>query len=144
MGVDLELRIEDVGAKVFVAPLPKVEADPTQIRQLFQNVISNSLKFFRSGVQPQIQISGQITQIDGREHAIVQVKDNGIGIEEIYQQRIFEVFERLHTRSEYEGTGVGLAICRKIVERHQGRIQVESVPNEFTMFIITLPVKQVN
>lgn len=141
--VDLELRIEEVGARVSVAPLPVVEADPTQIRQLFQNVISNSLKFVRAEVQPHIQISGQLTQVDGRDHASIQVKDNGIGIEEMYQQRIFEVFERLHTRAEYEGTGVGLAICRKIVERHQGRIQVESVANEFTTFIITLPVKQI-
>lgn len=144
VGADLEFRIEETGAVIEVGALPDIEADPTQIRQLFQNLISNALKFSRPDVTPCIQVTGELVVVNGRDAVQIYVKDNGIGIEEQYQQRIFEVFERLHTRAEYEGTGVGLAICRKIVERHKGSIRVESVPNKFTTFIVILPLNQTN
>lgn len=139
---DLELRIEQTGATARVSDLPEIEADPTQIRQLLQNLIGNALKFSRSGVPPVIEISSQSVKINGIKHIRLFIKDNGIGVEERFKDQIFEIFERLHTRMEYEGTGVGLAICRKIVERHNGSITVESNPGEGTTFIVTLPCQQ--
>jgi light-regulated signal transduction histidine kinase (bacteriophytochrome) len=141
---DLEVRIEQTGATVEIEPLPMIDADPLQMRQLMQNLIGNALKFRQSEVSPTIKISGGSAGINSTYGNICQISvaDNGIGFEEKYTDRIFTVFQRLHGRGEYEGSGVGLAVCRKIVERHHGTITARSAPNEGATFVITLPVKQ--
>ena len=116
------------------AHLPNVQADPLQLQQLFQNLIANAIKFRRPSVAPVVHISGR--RESGQWH--FAVSDNGIGMEAQYLDRIFVLFQRLHSRSDYPGTGIGLAICRKIVERHGGSIQVHSVPGEGTTFEFTL------
>ncbi|QDT52128.1 Phytochrome-like protein cph1 [Caulifigura coniformis] len=140
---DLESRIGDVEGRVELADLPSIEADPTQLRQLLQNLISNALKFHRPGVKPIVRVTSERIESPGRPPQVrLTVADNGIGFEEQYLDRIFEVFQRLHGRNEYEGTGIGLAICRKIVERHGGTISARSTPGEGSTFIATLPVEQ--
>ena len=134
---DLELKIERLGANVEVFELPAIKAEKSQIRQLFQNLMVNALKFHGDN-QPHIKIYSQRTDHDCR----IFVEDNGIGFDEKYLDRIFMPFQRLHGRSAYEGTGMGLAICRKIVERHGGSITAKGKPGEGSTFIITLPVKQ--
>lgn len=139
---DLEIRIEEVGGCVEIGDLPVIEADALQMRQLMQNLISNALKFHRPETVPVVQVESHI--LDGRtdnERYEIRVSDNGIGFEEQYAERIFQIFQRLHGRGEYEGTGIGLATCRKIVERHGGTIAVESAPGQGATFIITLPVR---
>ena len=135
---DLEIKIQRLGADVEVLELPVVKAAKSQIYQLFQNLIANSLKFHRDGDRPHIKIYSRRTDNDYR----IFVEDNGIGFDEIYLDRIFAPFQRLHGRSVYEGTGMGLAICRKIVEQHGGVITAKSKPGEGSAFIITLPAKQ--
>jgi PAS domain S-box-containing protein len=135
---DLELRIEQVKGKVEASPLPAIEADPSQIRQLLQNLIANALKFQRKDVPPVVRISAKV--VGG--HCILSVADNGIGFEEKYLDRIFTIFQRLHGRHEYEGTGVGLAVCRRIAERHGGSITAKSTPDQGAEFLVTLPLKQ--
>ena len=143
---DLELRIEQTGAVVEVGELPAVEADPVQMRQLFQNLLSNALKFRREGVPPRVRVSARTFTgagaEDGRgaEWCEVAVQDNGIGFDEKYLDRIFALFQRLHGRGQYEGTGIGLAICRKIAERHGGTVTARSTPGEGSTFTVTLPV----
>lgn len=145
---DLEMRIEQTGGEVQVKDLPEIEADPTQMRQLFQNLISNGLKFHHPEVAPIVKITGCKVKADQnnlewrKELVKLTFEDNGIGISEQYFTRIFGVFQRLHGKSEYEGTGVGLSICHKIVERHNGQIRVESKLGEGSRFIVTLPLKQ--
>ncbi len=136
---DLEMRLEDGKGKVILTDLPIIEADPTQMRQLFQNLIANGLKFHQENIPPIINIESKI--IDNNNCQIM-VKDNGIGFEEKYKERIFRVFERLHARSSYEGTGIGLSICRKIVERHHGIITVNSDIGKGSTFMINLPLSQ--
>jgi signal transduction histidine kinase len=148
---DLEARIAQTEGSVEVGPLPTIEADRAQMRQLFQNLIANSLKFHRPGVPPVVTLradpcppppgglGGDETVNSGWQFT---VEDNGIGFEEKYLDRIFQVFQRLHGRNEYEGTGVGLAICRKIVERHGGSITAQSQPGVGTRFIVVLPARQ--
>jgi signal transduction histidine kinase len=135
---DLEAVIEGSGGSVEVGDLPTVTADPFQMRQLLQNLISNGLKFHREGVPPVVRISGRIR---GRI-AEIEVSDNGIGFEPRFNARIFKVFERLHGRGSYPGTGIGLALCRKIVDRHGGSITAESTPGEGSTFIVSLPAAQ--
>ena len=144
---DLEVRIEQTGATVTVDGLPTIDADPMQMRQLFQNLIGNALKFHRENIPPVVRVTGH--RVPSRErgknardscHLIVQ--DNGIGFDEKYLDRIFTVFQRLNTRTTYEGSGVGLAICRKIAERHGGTISARSVPGQGATFVVTLPVEQ--
>ncbi len=135
---DLELRIEQSGGKVVVSELPLVDADPSQMRQLFQNLIANGLKFHRKGVAPEVMIHSSAVGDSVR----VEVSDNGIGFDEKYLDRIFTIFQRLHGRHEYEGTGVGLAVCRRILERHGGNISAKSSPDQGAKFIITLPVRR--
>ncbi|MFL5352175.1 sensor histidine kinase [Archangium sp.] len=137
---DLELAIAQAGAAVTVGELPTVEADPAQMRQLLQNLLSNALKFHREGVPPSISIQGGL-DAEGRL-AELRVEDNGIGFEVKYLDRIFALFQRLHGRGKYEGTGIGLAICRKIAERHGGSIDARSTPGQGSTFIVTLPLKQ--
>ena len=147
---DLEVRIEQTKAKVEVGPLPTIEADPLQMRQLLQNLIGNALKFQPPNAQPVVKINAQILQRDfssGGETEPVDelceltIQDNGIGFEEKYTDKIFAVFQRLHGRGEYEGTGVGLAVCRRITDRHGGTISALSKLGEGATFIVTLPVK---
>ena len=132
---NLRLAIDESGATISHGPLPTVRGDDVQIVQVLQNLIGNAIKFRREGVPPLIQV--QIER--GEREWVCSVKDNGIGIEPAYHQRIFQVFQRLHGREEYSGTGIGLSLCKKIVERHRGRIWVESVPGEGSVFYFTLP-----
>ncbi len=131
---NLKMMIEDSGAAVTYAdPLPEVEADETQLTQLFQNLIGNGIKF-RSDRPPQIHVSARRNG-DGWVFA---VRDNGIGIEPQYWEQIFVIFQRLHTRQKYPGTGIGLAVCKRIVERHGGKIWLDSQPGQGTTFYFTL------
>jgi signal transduction histidine kinase len=134
---DLEENIKDVDGRVEIGPCMTIEADVTQMHQIFQNLIGNALKFHRPGIPPVVKVS--VLPENERTCRII-VEDNGIGFEEKYVDKIFAVFERLHGESEYEGTGIGLAIVRKIVERHQGSITVKSQPGIGTTFVVTLPV----
>jgi signal transduction histidine kinase len=132
---DLETTIQAADGTVEVGALPTAVVDEPQIRQLFQNLISNAIKFRRGDVPPVVRIDGEIT---GR-FAEISVSDNGIGFDPRYATRIFRVFERLHGRGEYPGTGIGLALCRKIAERHGGSITVDSTPEKGSVFTVTLP-----
>ena len=132
---DLQVRLEESGGRVTSDPLPAVWADEGQLGQLLQNLVGNALKFRRPGVAPLVHVSAERR---GNEWFLA-VRDNGIGIEPRYFDRIFVIFQRLHGVEEYSGTGLGLAICKKIVERHGGRIWVESKPGEGTAFCFTLP-----
>lgn len=135
VSVDLTTAIAESGAEVTRSDLPIVMADRSQLRQLFQNLISNAIKF-RGERAPRVHVTAEP---DGDEWRFA-ISDNGIGLDPQYAERIFALFQRLHTRDEYEGTGIGLAICKKIVERHGGRIWVESRPGEGTTFFFTLPM----
>jgi PAS domain S-box-containing protein len=134
---DLEFQIQDTGATIQIGNLPSLEADPHLIHLLFQNLLSNALKY-RNANKSVIKISS----MEEEGSLQITVKDNGIGFEEKYADLIFKPFKRLHKRNEYEGTGMGLAICRKIVERHGGTITARSTPGKGATFIIDLPVKQ--
>ena len=139
---DLETRIEQTKGQVTVGQLPTIEADSLQMRQLFQNLISNALKFHQPEVPPAIEIS-HVSGADSDSAIELEIRDNGIGFDEKYLDRIFTPFQRLHGRSEYEGTGMGLAICRKIIERHGGRLKAKSVPGHGSTFTIALPCRQI-
>jgi light-regulated signal transduction histidine kinase (bacteriophytochrome) len=131
---DLQLVIADAAAEVTHDPLPVVHGDAGQLGLVLQNLLGNALKF-RGAAPPRIHIGAR------REGGqwVFSVQDNGIGIEPRFRERIFQVFQRLHPRSEYQGTGIGLAICHKIIERHDGRIWVESEPGQGATFFFTLP-----
>jgi light-regulated signal transduction histidine kinase (bacteriophytochrome) len=144
---DLQIAIEESGAVIEVAPMPIIEADATQMRQLFQNLFSNSLKFRKKDVPPKITVSGRLfnREDDSRqlvEHCEIVIADNGIGFDNKYADRIFAIFQRLHGKTEYDGTGIGLATVRKIVDRHAGMIEADGVPGEGATFRITLPAQQ--
>ena len=141
---DLEIRLEKTKGKIEYVDLPKVDADPLQMTQLFLNIINNALKFHKPNVPPVVKISSRMTtsKRNGSEICEITVADNGIGFDEKYSDRIFTIFQRLHGRQEYEGTGIGLAICRKIIERHEGTIIAKSIPGESATFVITLPIRQ--
>ncbi|HWW62061.1 MAG TPA: ATP-binding protein, partial [Thermoanaerobaculia bacterium] len=136
---DLEHRVHEANGEIVIGELPTVDADALQMRQLFQNLAGNALKFHRDGVAPRVEIRGDVE--DGR--CRISVSDNGIGFEEKYADRIFTMFERLHGRGKYDGTGIGLAICRKIVERHGGSIAARSTVGEGSTFIVTLPMERI-
>lgn len=140
---DLEYQIERSGGRVEINDLPVVDADPIQMRQLFQNLISNGLKFYSEGRVPHVKVymKSSTTAVDDSISIVVQ--DDGIGFNQKYSERIFNMFERLHGKGVYEGTGIGLTICKKIVERHGGTITVESEENVGTVFTVTLPVNQI-
>ena len=141
---DLEMRIAEAKGRVEVDTLCRIKADPLQIRQLFQNLIANGLKYRRPDVPPRVLVSSRIipTQdADGTgEACCITVEDNGIGFAPESAGKIFGLFQRLHGRSQYEGTGIGLAVCKRIVERHGGTINAESSPGMGARFIVTLPV----
>lgn len=136
---DLELRILDTGGQIEVGNMPTLEADKMQMRQLFQNLAGNALKFHKDDKPPLIKIYSQQSE-NGCCDIIVE--DDGIGFDEISFEKILKPFERLHGPNKYEGTGIGLAICKKIVDRHNGKISVKSKPGEGAKFTITLPNKQ--
>ena len=145
---DLEVRIEQTKAKVEVGDLPTIEGDPLQMRQLLQNLIGNALKFQPPDAQPLIRIQGRLlkspfagTPEEDPGQCELTIQDNGIGFDEKYLDKIFAVFQRLHGRNEYEGTGVGLAVCRRITDRHGGTINAKSKPGEGATFIVTVPVR---
>lgn len=159
---DIEVSIQEANASIHVDKLPELDAIESQMRQLFQNLISNSIKFRKPGVDPVIKISSELatgdhTQRNNRNFSVIgnprfwennpfcniYVKDNGIGFDPSYAERIFNLFQRLHSRSTFEGTGIGLAICKKIVDNHHGQITAESRESEGATFIITLPLSQV-
>ncbi|MVT12192.1 hybrid sensor histidine kinase/response regulator [Chitinophaga tropicalis] len=148
--VDLELSVSDTGAEISVEPLPVVEAIPGQIRQALQNIISNALKFTRRDIKPLIRVKGE--RVYDREFESpaaesgpfcrITISDNGIGFNEMYLPKIFTLFQRLHAAEAYEGTGIGLAIAKKVVEKHQGLISASSKENEGATFVLLLPVEQ--
>lgn len=143
---DLGPALDEVGTRLVVGDLPTVKADPTQMRQLLQNLIGNAVKF-RGAARPEVRISAERYRYAGPDVAPDRtepgwrfaVEDNGIGIAPEHAERIFQIFQRLHTRDEYEGTGIGLAMCKKIVERHGGRIWLDSEPGRGTTFYFWLP-----
>ena len=148
---DLEARIEQIGGRVEVSGLPTVKADRLQMRQLLQNLISNALKFHREEEVPVVKVYSELLQereeegsgrtADRRAYQIF-VEDNGIGFDEKHLERVLAPFQRLHGRDAYEGTGMGMAICRKVVERHNGDITAKSTLGRGATFIVTLPAKQ--
>jgi light-regulated signal transduction histidine kinase (bacteriophytochrome) len=145
---DLEARVQETGALIETGDLPEIEADPSQMHQLLQNLISNALKFHGRG-PPVVRISGEVEASpvnNGGPPAgstcRIFVEDNGTGFDPRHAERIFGPFQRLHGRDRFEGTGMGLAICRKIAERHHGDIVVESEPGKGSTFIVKLPCKQ--
>ncbi|MBI5042542.1 MAG: PAS domain S-box protein [Nitrospirae bacterium] len=145
---DLEVRLEQTHGCIEADTLPVIDADPLQMRQLFQNLLSNALKFHKKNEPPLVKVYSSLLKgmadkaLSNNEFCQIIVEDNGIGFDEKYLDRIFGVFQRLHSRSEYEGTGIGLAVCRKIVERHGGTITAKSSVGQGAMFIVGLPVKQ--
>lgn len=147
--IDLETHIQQVAAQIEVGHLPTIDADPLQMRQLFQNLLSNSLKFHHADRIPHIKLHAEILALQSSldknaETRVCQImiQDNGIGFDEKYLHKIFTIFQRLHYRDEYEGTGIGLAICRKITDRHGGSITASSIVGEGATFIVTLPICQ--
>ena len=138
---DLEVQIEQSNAEIVVKTLPVIKVDATQMRQLFQNLITNAIKFAREGVSPEIFIESRLLTTRTVPEVEISIRDNGIGFEQQYAERIFSVFQRLHGRGDYEGTGIGLALCRKIVERHNGTIIANGKSGEGAVFIVTLPIE---
>ena len=133
-----EASIKNTGALVDIENMPAIEADESQMLRLFQNLIGNALKFRCAGT-PRIKVYGRL---NGRGICEIVVKDNGTGFDPQFAELIFKPFQRLHGRSKYDGTGMGLAICREIVERHGGTIIAESEKGKGSTFIIRLPVRQ--
>jgi signal transduction histidine kinase len=137
---DLEVTVDRLGAAVEVGALPEIEADPTQMRQLFQNLIGNALKFARPGETPRVTVGVAPDDAAPAGAVTIEVRDNGIGFEQKYHDRIFQVFQRLHGRHEFDGSGIGLAVCRKIADRHHGFVRAEGRPGHGSTFFVTLPV----
>jgi signal transduction histidine kinase len=145
---DLQIRIEENRGKVDVSDLPVIYGDPTQLRQLLQNIIGNALKFKKPDADPVVKVTAVVTENHDLAligpAVVLTISDNGIGFDNQFRDQIFTIFQRLHTRNEYEGTGIGLATCRKIVERHRGHIFADGRPDQGSTFVITLPKNQDN
>lgn len=135
---EMELAIKEKNAMIEVALLPTLNGNRLRLRQLFGNLISNALKYSKKEVSPQIRVTSEL--ID--DQVMVTVRDNGIGFEEEFSEKIFGLFERLHTRDKFPGTGIGLSICKRIAELHHGSISARSVPNEYALFEVVLPLNQ--
>ena len=141
---DLEVAVQEAAVQLEVGDLPTADADPTQMRQLLQNLVSNAIKFRRPGEAAVVRIRGLNgaaggTDLDHDDTVRFAVEDEGIGFEPQYAERIFTVFQRLHGRSEYEGTGVGLAVCMKIAQRHGGTITATGHPGQGARFVVSIP-----
>jgi signal transduction histidine kinase len=146
---DLEVSIKEAGGKIVVDQLPTIKIIPDQMRQAFQNIISNAIKFSKPGIPPLIKIQSDFTNEKSSEskatpngnYCRIYISDNGIGFSEQYLDKIFAMFQRLHTKTEYEGTGIGLSIVKKIIEKHDGIVTARSKEGEGATFIIVLPFK---
>ena len=149
---DLDLMISETNAVInYEKPLPSIEANALQMNQLFYNLLTNSLKFFKSGHFPEITIGYRCPSIeeitsyglaDNRQYIDFTISDKGIGFDQQYEEQIFQIFERLHPIDQFAGTGIGLALCKKIVENHQGYIYGQSKVHHGTTFHVILPVSQ--
>jgi|GEM_PF-2817315 len=142
---EIQLELDECEGEVSVGKLPTIEGHAPQLRQLFHNLIGNAVKYRKDGVPPRIEIRSNLIRGDGTSKDTlfqIEVRDNGIGFEQQYAERIFQIFQRLHSRGSYKGTGIGLAICRKIAERHDGTLLAESEPDKGTNFLFTVPVAQ--
>lgn len=139
---DLEFVIKEKGAILLAGDLPSIEGAAILIQQLFYNLIQNALKFTKADQPPRVIITASITGVDGLESVRISFKDNGIGIDPAFAERIFNTFERLHSKDQFEGNGIGLSMCRKIVKRHNGSIFVKGEKDNGAEFIVTLPLKQ--
>ncbi|MCC7245111.1 MAG: PAS domain-containing protein [Saprospiraceae bacterium] len=149
--LDVDLKIHEKSAQIHVGEMPVIEGIPTQLQQLFQNILLNALKFSKSDIAPEIEVRSSLMDarqmqnslLDERqEYVLISIRDNGIGFEPQYAETIFSPFKKLHSRSEYEGTGIGLAICKKVVQNHGGALWAESLPGEGATFYIALPKTQ--
>ncbi|HTE33534.1 MAG TPA: ATP-binding protein [Chryseolinea sp.] len=148
---DLELKVDESSAVIEINKLPQIEGYPSQLRQLFNNLLSNAIKFKKQDQSPFIAVSSQELTTEqklsqhlksNKTYYLVTVSDLGIGFEQEYAHKIFQIFQRLHGKSEYPGSGIGLAICKKIVENHKGTIHARSEPGKGSQFYLTLPEKQ--
>ncbi len=147
---DFELIIQEKNAVIRVGNLPRIEANRGQVRQVFQNMLSNALKFSKQDIVPVIEISGAYLEERSFEarpqregpYCLIRIKDNGIGFDQKYQNHIFALFERLHSKDSYEGSGIGLSITKKIIEKHDGLVQARGVSGEGAEFLLLLPVSQ--
>lgn len=151
---DLEVEIEEKKAIITVGVLPIVKGHRRQMQQLFQNLITNALKFIKPNICPEIKITSEVVHGDkihtsaididaaNKLYNMIQISDNGIGFEQEYSDKIFKMFQRLHGKAEYEGTGIGLAIVLKVVENHKGFIVAEGVPGHGATFKVFIPVHQ--
>jgi light-regulated signal transduction histidine kinase (bacteriophytochrome) len=137
---DLEIPLKECGGRVEIGPLPRLEADVDQMRQLFQNLLGNALKYRKADTAPLVQVE---SETDPKTRKVcVRVRDNGIGFEQRHAKKIFNIFQRLHANGEFEGAGIGLAICRKVVERHKGVITAQAQVGKGATFEIVLPLTQ--
>ena len=149
---DMESNVQEKRAQVNLGSLPSIEANPGLIRPLFSNLLGNALKYSRKDVSPVINIRSEINMLAANGNGLrknqpnryckIYIEDNGIGFEQEYAEQIFDMFKRLHVSNEFEGTGIGLALCKKIVEKHHGFISARSKVNEGSTFIISLPMAQ--
>lgn len=139
---DLELIIKEKGAILNAASLPEIEGAPILITQLFYNLLQNALKFSKADEPPRVIITSIPTLLNGEQAVQITIQDNGIGLDPVFAERIFAAFERLNSKDQYEGNGLGLALCRKIAKRHHGTITAAGERNNGAQFIVTLPIKQ--
>jgi two-component system sensor kinase FixL len=139
---DLTLRIDQTGARIVVGDLPTIEGDATQLRQLFQNLIGNALKYASPERAPEVRVSATADELAGQPAWRIRIEDNGIGFDDRHAERIFAPFQRLHTRQEYEGSGIGLAIVKRITNRHGGTVSARGEPGVGATFMVLLPAFQ--
>lgn len=144
---ELERTVQDKQAEIKVTELPNIDVNPGLMRPLFANLLSNAIKYSKKDVPPKVSVRSEITELTSsngspEKFCRIYFEDNGIGFDQQYAEQIFDMFRRLHVHSEFEGTGIGLTLCKKIVEKHNGFISVQSKVNKGSTFIISLPVHQ--